>query len=513
MGVADRLTVPHTIPTNGEDDIPLAPGGISRDTDSTLYDTDVNLADTKSALRPSASAQIDTDSSLRDARGNRVQLITVSSFGGGDEFALTAELNGQNLGDTISFTNGTDAASSDIQTALRTLLTDTCTVSGSTNAGPYTVTFLASEYARKFPKLQVASSTGCTAVVSVVQGAQELAVVAAAEFGINKLGESHRVSETDTIMRPTIGTITVNAGTDQIDSLTYEAGTNGGTYNFTYHAGISVGVSTPFGGVGGIAWNSTTAVFQAQLDAVAGTDAPTVSLYSGGEVQTIDLNDVAQNDTFKIATGAGGTAKTASITVPSLVDSGTALAALIATRLNTVLGAASVSVSATDGNTYVVTWLKPGNQVQMQVTDQSGFTCNDPDSTGVATNTAGTVAVWRFTWESGNQAGRPVVLGTLGTSSNLLTATAVATEVTWATVTPGVLGNISGAYTERGSGDSILGAAINDSTGNSYGFQVDADSAIAVSSLPPGDYHLIARTIEDGRVSKADSKAFTMTST
>jgi hypothetical protein len=96
--------------------------------------------------------------------------------------------------------------------------------------------------------------------------------------------------------------------------------------------------------------------------------------------------------------------------------------------------------------------------------------------------------------------------------SDLLTDGGVLEPGTLSVTTPGVLGSISAAYSENGAGDSVIAAAINDATGESFGYAGDAATPVVITGIPPGVCHLVLRTVEDGRVSKADSKAFTQTS-
>lgn len=96
------------------------------------------------------------------------------------------------------------------------------------------------------------------------------------------------------------------------------------------------------------------------------------------EVQTIDLGDISTADTFKLATGAGGTAKTATITYDT-TGSGTAMAADIQAKLNAVLGVGAVSVVKTSNSVFVVTWAAIGDQTLLQVTDTATF---DPKTDG-----------------------------------------------------------------------------------------------------------------------------------
>lgn len=115
------------------------------------------------------------------------------------------------------------------------------------------------------------------------------------------------------------------------------------------------------------------------------------------EVQTIDLDDVGAADTFKIATGAGGTLKTGVIAWDAV---GATTAANIQTALDAVWGTGMVTVTSTDANTFVVTWLKSYNAVQMQVTDATTFTPLGTGgyTSGVITTTAYTAGDTVYTY-------------------------------------------------------------------------------------------------------------------
>ena len=119
------------------------------------------------------------------------------------------------------------------------------------------------------------------------------------------------------------------------------------------------------------------------------------------EVQTVDLADVADLDTFRIATGAGQTLKTAVITVPtgSGAAAGAPTAALMETELNVIYGAGTVTVTAVDANSFTVDYLKNFDPVLMQVTDPVGFTAKADVGyvLGVITTTAATVGDETYT--------------------------------------------------------------------------------------------------------------------
>ena len=83
-----------------------------------------------------------TDGQFTDVAKDEVQIITLTGFDtAGDEFALTYDGT-----ESALFVHGTNAASTDLQSELRTLTgNSSLTVSGNVNAGPYTVTFVGGE--------------------------------------------------------------------------------------------------------------------------------------------------------------------------------------------------------------------------------------------------------------------------------------------------------------------------------------------------------------------------------
>jgi hypothetical protein len=498
MGVEGRLTVAG----GGDDGIVIAPAGTDRDDVTGLWDTGVNLADRKSALRPTADAAYDVSTAVRDVRPNTV--VVDSDAAGADTFILKFYIRGDTSSPYVTGALQDDDNAATIQTAIRAALpgTDLTTVVGD-SPSPFTITFDPAVYSGPFPKV-IFVGTGCTA--TVVSGGTSVA----ADAQIGALGESHRVSATDSILKPTIGTITVTGGTDAVHSLAYSAGTDGGTVSLGYRAGAVPGVQGPLGGVtGGLAFDAYVSEVQAALAAIAGANAPTASIFSGAEVATIDLGDIGAGDTFKLTyNGVEGATITG--------DTDLADAVVMQARVNTLLGGAGrATVARVDGNTFTVTRLKSGAFAStFTVTSTATFT---PLGTGGYTaggkiTTAAGDLVWYFTFENGSEAGRPVPLNRLYVSSDLLTDGGVAESATLASVTAGVLGSISAAYTENGAGDTVLTAAIADVGGKSYGFAGDASTPVVIAGIPPGAYHLVQRTVEDGRVSKADSKAFTMTS-
>lgn len=511
MGATTRLFNPPD--GNGDDGVPIAPMNDARDTDATLYTSGMDIAgddsapvDSKNILRPVADGTFDSESDKRDVRPNQVQVITLSSFGGVDEFTLTVNMTGEGLGieTTMAFTRGTDAAASDLQTELRTVTGDTgLTVTGTTDAGPYTITHTKATWTRQFPRYTV-NGTGCTGVVTFDADPE-----GAATIGL--LGESHRVSESDTILKPTIGTITISANTtDEVDTYTYSAGTDGGTVEFHY-----LGRAT-----GGLAWDGYVSEWQDGVDnafSAAGfaADSPTVVISSGAEEATIDLGDIGAADTFKLTYDA--------VESTDLITYAATLTTEIQAAVDELLGGADRAlVAKVDSNTYTVTKLNAGAfATTFTVTTVTGFT---PEGGGGYTDggqitSAAADLVWQFTFSNGDLAGMTVG-GDFGVYSDLMTDGGVSEPGAYANVTPAVLGSISAAYTENGGGDAVIGAAVHDTTGKSYtqvagsGLNgiagVDAATPFVVTGLPAGAYHLILRTVEDGRVSKADSKAFTI---
>jgi hypothetical protein len=121
-------------------------------------------------------------------------------------------------------------------------------------------------------------------------------------------------------------------------------------------------------------------------------------------------------------------------------------------------------------------------------------------------------AGWKFTFANGKFAGRPV-RGGIQIRADVLEDGGVLEPATQSVVTPGVLGSASAAYTEQAVvGDSVFGEAVNDTTGKGYSAQKDAATPAVFSSLPPGAYTLVLRTVADKALSAPSTKAFTVTS-
>jgi hypothetical protein len=91
-----------------------------------------------------------------------VQLVTLTAFDGTDSFVLRFGDN-----ETVPFVRGTNATAAAIQAALRTLTGDaSLTVAGTTDAGPFTVTFVASTTRQR--SLRSGAVSGCTLAVTTV---------------------------------------------------------------------------------------------------------------------------------------------------------------------------------------------------------------------------------------------------------------------------------------------------------------------------------------------------------
>jgi len=99
---------------------------------------------------------------------NKVQVVTLTSWGAGDSFKLS-----YNGSATAAFVQGTNGAAADIQAALRTLTGDaSLTVTGTDDAGPFTVTFTTTPV----DILTVTNATGCTGAVTVNLGNDTIAL-------------------------------------------------------------------------------------------------------------------------------------------------------------------------------------------------------------------------------------------------------------------------------------------------------------------------------------------------
>jgi len=107
-----------------------------------------------------------TDEKFDSGRTNATQVITLSSFGGTDSFKLTFMGN-----ETAAIVRGTNAAASDVQTALEgiaNIASGDILVTGNTDAGPYTVAFIEGGVweGLAVTAITVTSPSGCTGVVA-----------------------------------------------------------------------------------------------------------------------------------------------------------------------------------------------------------------------------------------------------------------------------------------------------------------------------------------------------------
>jgi hypothetical protein len=107
-------------------------------------------------------------------RGGGTVVITLGAFDGTDSFKVRVYSNayvargasiaaGTNYTDTVAFVRGTNATAAAIQTALRTATGDTAlTVTGTTDAGPFTVTPGAEA---SLPRMELSTLSGCGGTV------------------------------------------------------------------------------------------------------------------------------------------------------------------------------------------------------------------------------------------------------------------------------------------------------------------------------------------------------------
>lgn len=227
MPVSKRLT--QTVTGDGNDGVIPAPSVLPRDGD------------------------FDSVSEYRDVRPDRVQVVTLSGFDGTDSFKLKVRLADGGYKTSIAFVRGTNATAAAIQSELRTLTGDTAlTVSGTTDAGPFTISHTKSAFPRAYPKYEVVEGTGgTTGVVTYDAAAGE------GDGTIGALGESHRVSASNTILAPTIGTITVTDAVAEVQDITLGSAT-GGTYTISFRGRTT----TP------LAYNANAATVQAALRAL-----------------------------------------------------------------------------------------------------------------------------------------------------------------------------------------------------------------------------------------------------
>jgi hypothetical protein len=119
------------------------------------------LAHSTAAGLVSNAAATERFGNVKSATGE-VQVVTLTGFSGTDSFTL--KLTGAN--ETVAFVRGTNATAAAVQAALRTLTGDsTLTVTGTTDEGPFTVTWV-SQTTRQ-PLLQQGTVSGCTLASAV----------------------------------------------------------------------------------------------------------------------------------------------------------------------------------------------------------------------------------------------------------------------------------------------------------------------------------------------------------
>lgn len=128
---------------------------IAGDVDAAAADSGVNAGDPLSVST--------TDGVFTSARKDEsvvLDLTGATGYGAGDSFTLT--VGGQV---TSAFVNGTNAAASDLQTGLAALSTvgaGNVTVTGTTNTGPFTITFGGALSGTDVPALTLTGVTGFT---------------------------------------------------------------------------------------------------------------------------------------------------------------------------------------------------------------------------------------------------------------------------------------------------------------------------------------------------------------
>jgi len=135
----------------------------------TVYKDTVSMgAFTSRRLAESCAAGLRSNAAATDRLGNlktaaaEVQLVTLTDYDGTDSFALKDGYNS-----TVPFVRGTNATAAAVQTALRTLTGDaSLTVAGTTDEGPFTVTWVAETTAQTL--LQQGAVSGATAAITRV---------------------------------------------------------------------------------------------------------------------------------------------------------------------------------------------------------------------------------------------------------------------------------------------------------------------------------------------------------
>lgn len=126
------------------------------------------------ALRVSPTTDGTADGIYQDES----QVVTLTGFAGTDSFKLT--FGGQ---ETVAFVRGTNATAADIEAGLEDLSTigdGNVTVTGTTDSGPFTVTFAGDLANANTGAITVTSAVGCTGAVTSTDGG----LLAGSTFGV-----------------------------------------------------------------------------------------------------------------------------------------------------------------------------------------------------------------------------------------------------------------------------------------------------------------------------------------
>jgi hypothetical protein len=501
---ADRIATP-----GGADNQGIGPKRVARNDSGTK--TSRSAFGTTPTDVITQESEFHTEASGRfDARGSNVLTITLADNAGSDTWTITAYENGTPVGTTAALAD--DVASATVQTELRAILTGTDLVTVTVDsAGPgaiYTVTFNTSEfYSRDYPKL-VVTGTGMTGVVRQ-----------AADPSVKRyLGETKYEGTTE-LVGPTIGTITVTDAVDEVQTLTFSAGTDGGRFRLGFRQGRS----------SSFAWDATVADIAAEMyaeggmfdqnNALTAADAPTVGyavplsmelqfsaggadfLTTDSAILTYDTTDAS--DALVASTVIGATAAIRCAVVEAWFRTINAFADSQLT-VTEVTNRTEYDVVIHDGPAGLV--------VADFALDVTGSADEDatPDANTVQDESAGIV----FTFENGGLAGRPI-RGGVHIIEDTLEDGGVLEPATLTITTAGVLGSASAAYTEQTTvGDSVFGEAVNDATGKggTSAAAKDTDSPVVFAGLVPGTYTAVLRTVADRALSAPSTKAFTVAS-
>lgn len=136
-----------------------------------------------------------------DLDRNTVQVVTLTSWGAGDSFKLS-----YNGSATAAFVNATNGAAADIEAELITLTGDAgLTVTGTDDAGPFTVTFSETPV----DILTVTNAVGCTGAVTVNVDAAAVSLRGASPYRIIRIITSKTSSGSPTyeVTEATPGTV------------------------------------------------------------------------------------------------------------------------------------------------------------------------------------------------------------------------------------------------------------------------------------------------------------------